>query len=68
MTVEASIVWYARLVTANVFDIVVSGHYESDEEAASPIVFTRHVRQHHSSASLSLVIPVLLRAISVPPP
>ena len=55
-------------MTANVFDIVVSGHYELDKGAAGPIVFAEDIRQPYSSVSLSLVVPVLLRAIGVPPP
>ena len=55
-------------MTANIFDIVVNGHYELDKGAACPIVFAEDIRQSYSSVSLSLVVPVLLGPIGVPPP
>ena len=30
-TVETTYIWYAWFMTANIFDIVVSGHYELDK-------------------------------------
>ena len=66
--VKTTYIWYAWFVASNVFDVIVVGHYELDEGAASPVVLAEDVRKPHSSVSLSLVVPVLLRAICVPPP
>ena len=44
-TIETTDSRYAWFVTANVFDIVVSGHHELDEGEAGPIVLAEDLRQ-----------------------
>ena len=67
-TVKTTYIWYAWFMTADVLDIIVGSNDELDKRATGPIVFPKYIRQSHSSVSLRLEVPVLLRAISVPPP
>ena len=67
-TVKTTYIRYAWFSTADVLDIIVGSNDELDKRTTAPIVFSKEIRQSYSSVALSLVIPVLLRAVSVPPP
>ena len=67
-TVKTTYVRNAWFATADVLDVIVGSYDELNERATCPIVLAKYIRQFYSSATLSLVVPICLRAISVPPP
>ena len=66
--IKATDVGDMRLVVTDVIRVLVLGHDELDERTTLPVISTEDFLQTQLPRVAGRVIPVLLRAIRVPPP